>query len=360
MNYLERLKKVEQLLSDIPCDALLIDDPISLYYLLGVELSTGKFVVTPQNRYLIVDGRYFEQCQQNQLCEVILENTSSLNDLFCHPRLEFIHTLGIDSLKTSYRDFLKLEHWVQELANREKTISLIPLENPIAQLREIKDPQELHLLRQAARINYQGFEHVQSILKKGMTELEAAIELEMFWKKKGGRKVSFDPIIAFGQNSSKPHYRAGNTVLQEGMPVLIDIGVTLNHYHSDMTRVIFFGQVERIIKEIYEIVKKAKEAALALCKPGVKIGDLDEAARNIITKCGYGEFFTHSLGHGVGLEIHEAPFLRNRSPFKDRQLEPGMVITIEPGIYLPNVGGVRLEDTIAITQDGYENLTEPV
>lgn len=359
MDHIKRLQNVEKLLSDIPCDVLLIEDPLSIYYLTGLELSAGKLVVTHQRRYLLVDGRYFEKCQKNPFCEVILLTSHALNDLLCMPRLEFVHTLGFDSKATSYQNFLDLEHWLKELSDRGKSIDLLPIDNPVMSLRKIKDADEMNLLRRAAKINYQGFEHVCSILKEGITEEEAAVELEIFWKNKGGRKVSFDPIIAFGANCSMPHYRAGSTVLQSGMPVLIDIGVELHHYHSDMTRTIFFGKVDRVIQEIYDIVAHAKESALKLCKPGTRIGDLDSAARDVIKKYGYGEFFTHSLGHGIGLEVHEEPFLRNRSPENDQVLEPGMCITIEPGIYLPEVGGVRLEDTIVITQDGFENLTEP-
>ena len=140
--------------------------------------------------------------------------------------------------------------------------------------------------------------------------------------------------------------------------MLIDIGVTLNHYHSDMTRVVFFGEPDPLMEKIYTIVKKAQAAALSLCCAGARIGDLDAAARALIGSKGYGEYFTHSLGHGIGLEVHEPPTLRNKAPYFDMLLEPGMAITIEPGIYLPEKGGVRFEDTVVVTSAGYENLTQ--
>ena len=152
-----------------------------------------------------------------------------------------------------------------------------------------------------------------------------------------------------------PHYKGGSTALKKGDAVLLDIGVNWHRYHSDMTRVVFFGKPKPKILEIYEIVLAAQLAALELCRPGSKIGELDEAARDYIASKNYGEYFTHGLGHGVGLEIHEAPSVRSKGPDKNLKLEEGMAITIEPGIYLPGVGGVRIEDTVIITKKGHEN-----
>ena len=155
-----------------------------------------------------------------------------------------------------------------------------------------------------------------------------------------------------------PHYRAGPAKLKPNTPVLIDIGVVLAHYHSDMTRVAFFGAPPALIQTIYAIVEEAKARALAICRPGVLVGELDRSARDYISSKGYGDFFTHSLGHGIGLDIHEPPIIRDSGLYRTLPLQAGMAITIEPGIYLPGVGGVRLEDTIIITEQGYENLTE--
>lgn len=196
-----------------------------------------------------------------------------------------------------------------------------------------------------------------SILRPGMSEIEAATRLEIFWKQKGAKGVSFDPIIAFGANSSMPHHRSGKTVLEQGMPILIDIGVHLDHYCSDMTRMVYLGEPAPEMAKIHDVAAKAQKAAIEMCRPGVRIGDLDLKAREIIDQAGFGPRFTHGLGHGVGLEIHEDPIVRNRPPHHDLLLEPGMVITIEPGIYFSGIGGVRIEDTLAITEDGHENFT---
>lgn len=265
------------------------------------------------------------------------------------PEFSFIKTLAFDSENTSFKRFEDLE--------QSLSCALIPLVNPVAHLRLLKDAEELQLLREAAALGSKGFHYVCSLLKEGVSEIELARELEIFWKRNESKALAFDPIIAFDVNGSMPHYRAGSALLKKGMPILMDIGVNKAHYHSDMTRVVFFGEADPKIQEMYAIVQEAQQQALELCQPGVLIGEVDAKARSYITSKGYGEYFSHGLGHGVGLQIHEAPSIRNKPPYYNVPLAPGMVITIEPGIYLPGIGGVRFEDTIAITAEGHENLT---
>lgn len=349
MDYEKRLNKLRQHLANLPCDALLIEHPTHLLYLTGMEVSVGKVIVTQQEACLIVDGRYFENCCQQTLYRTILSEESSVKNWLYEQKIK---TLGFDPDKTSYQNFLTLSQSLSPL-------TITPIESPIQQLRLIKDDEEIIYLKQAARLGYDGYEYIVSLLKSGITETELAFELEFFWKKRGGKKLAFDPIIAFGANGSMPHYRAGTARLQPNTSVLIDIGVVLHHYHSDMTRVVYFGTPSNQIQTIYAIVEEAKQKAIELCRPGTLIGELDHTARSFITSKGYGDYFTHSLGHGVGLDIHESPTLRSHGPFSTQPLQAGMVITIEPGIYLSGIGGVRLEDTILITETGYENLTEP-
>ncbi|NGX42149.1 MAG: Aminopeptidase YpdF [Chlamydiae bacterium] len=349
--YKERLKKLQNLLKEESCDALIVEDPINLYYLTGLHLSAGTLLATTQGSHLIVDSRYIEKCKKSSPFPVLLaENNATLTNLLSSSELNFVKELAFDSGNTTYADFLKLQKETQKL-------NLRPLDNPVAKLRCIKDTSEIDLLRDAAKLGSEGFDFICTLLKEGITEEEVAIELEIFWRRRGGKKLGFDPIIAFGANSSMPHYSAGKELLKKGDPVLIDIGVNYEDYHSDMTRVVFFGEPNSKILEIYDIVRKAQQAALALCRPNTRIGDLDDAARKSIIQQGYGDQFGHNLGHGVGLEIHESPTLRNKPPHNEIPLQEGMVITIEPGIYLPNIGGVRLEDTVVIQKDGHENLT---
>lgn len=348
-HYLQRIKNLQNSLDAIKCDALLIEDPINLYYLVGIELSAGKIVVHKNGSHLIVDSRYIEACSKKSPIPVILSKPETLQQLLTSQKCSRV---AFNSATTSYKAFLELGSTIG------KEIELVPADAPVEKLRLIKDQDEINTLRDAAQLGSEGFDYVCSLLKEGITEAEIAIELEIFWKRRGSKGLGFDPIIAFGANSSMPHYRAGNVSLQQGVPVLIDIGVNWKHYHSDMTRVVFFGKPHPEIEKIYDIVKTAQQLALDLCKPNTSIGKLDDAARGYINSQGYGDRFSHNLGHGVGLEIHEAPTLRNTAPHAEVLLKPGMAITIEPGVYLPDIGGVRLEDTVVITESGYENLTQ--
>lgn len=356
MHYAARLELLRHLLASLPCDALLIEHPTHLLYLTGLELSAGKLLVTQQNACLIVDGRYIERSSVQTLYPVQLLQENSLKGLLMGYQ---IHQLGFDMHQTTYHAFLNLTQLAADLKSQSYAIDIVPVESPVQQLRLIKDEDEISRLRSAALLGYQGYEFVVSLLREGITEAEIAFELEFFWKKRGASHLAFDSIIAFGPNSSMPHYRAGQTKLQLHTSVLIDIGVVLSHYHSDMTRVAFFGTPPPIIQEIYSIVEEAKARALALCRPGTLIGELDSIAREWIASKGYNDYFTHSLGHGIGLDIHEPPIVRKIGPYSTTPLQAGMVLTIEPGIYLPEVGGVRLEDTVLITEKGHDNLTIP-
>jgi len=331
------------------CDALVIDDVLNIFYLTGQDLSTGVLFVTDKVARLVVDSRYYESCKHKCPFPVSLLKGDAFEIIFKLKSFQNVNVIGFDSQATSHSKFI-----AHKKSAKNQKLTLKALHNPVLKLRTIKDDDEIEALREAACLGSEGYDYVCSLLKSGITEIEVARELEIFWKRKGSRGLAFESIIAFGANSSMPHYQPGNVKLKRGQSVLIDIGVNLNHYHSDMTRVPFFGKPSKKMLEIYQVVKAAQEEALSMCRPGVKIGDIDAAARGLINSYGYGENFTHSLGHGVGLEIHELPFMRMKS---NETLKPGMIVTIEPGVYIPGEGGVRLEDTIAIHNDGYEDLT---
>jgi Xaa-Pro aminopeptidase len=362
MNHLyhKRINSLQDLMREIPCDALLIEDMVNLYYLTGLNLSAGKLLVHMQGAVLIVDSRYFEICEKRGPFPTYLEeNNQSLTQLLLLPEYSFIHILAISSSHMTYHRFVELNKEIDKInEHAEKKKIVKPTENLVEELRLLKCKEEIQILKAASNLGSEGFDYICSLLKEGISEEEIALELEIFWKRKKGQKTAFDPIIAFGVNSSMPHYRAGKAVLKKGQHVLIDIGVTYQHYHSDMTRVVYFGKPDPKIIEIHKIVQQAQNKALELCRPGTLIGELDATARDFIASQGYGKYFTHSLGHGVGLDIHEFPSLRNKPPYQNMPLKTGMVITIEPGIYLKDLGGVRIEDTIVITPQGYEDLTK--
>ncbi|MEZ5315274.1 MAG: Xaa-Pro peptidase family protein [Chlamydiales bacterium] len=337
---MDRIKKIQKSLDDWEVDLLIVDHPIDLFYLIGEVLSLGRLMISKQEVVLYVDGRYYELCKKKLLIPVaLLEKERDFFSLFEGKRI------GFDAFFTTYDCFLKFSSFKHEW---------VPLSKPLQLIRSIKEPLEIEALKRAANLCAEGFDFLLSLLKKGVTEKQLSIELEVYWRKKGGERLSFPPQIAFGKNSAYPHSRVGDLALEPGDIVLIDIGVVVNHYHSDMTRTIFFGEPQEELKKIHEIINAAQSKAFALCKPGTPIAELDHIARSYITESGYGDQFLHSLGHGVGLEIHEEPYIRKKAV---GELKEGMVITIEPGIYLVNQGGVRLEDTIVITSNGFENLT---
>jgi Xaa-Pro aminopeptidase len=336
---MDRIKKVQAFLESESLDALLVQEPHDLFYLTGLHLSAGQLYVGQKETLLFVDGRYTEAAKATRFHVEPLESFSK------YPTPG--QRIGFDGAATSYQNYTTLfEKWGKKL---------IAVNDPIKKLRAIKEKGEIELLKKAAELGSRGFDFALTQLKEGVSEEQIASELEIFWKKQGARKVSFEPIIAFGPNSSKPHYRAGGARLCNHDVVLIDIGVMRESYASDMTRVVAFGSPPAEMQKIYGVVKEAFEAAVAKCRPGASLADLDLTARAVIEKAGYGEFFPHSLGHGVGLEVHELPVIRKTS---QGTVEEGMVFTIEPGIYIPGLGGVRLEDTIVITSNGYESLTK--
>ena len=338
-----RIGRVQDFLIREKLDLLIVDHLVDLIYLTEVDLSIGRLIIEPDSATLFVDARYFEMCQKRATVTVKqIERYGQEPFDFKDKRV------GFDGANTSYQVYNQLKERVGE--------GLVPLDQPIRDFRQVKSVEELAILGQAGRLAMRGYDYLLNLIKEGVSDEALALELEIFWRKEGGQKLAFEAIIAVGENSSQPHYHPGKRVLKHGEPVLIDIGVVSGHYHSDMTRVVFCGAVDKKIEEIYDVVYRAQKMALELCRPGVLVGEVDRAARRVIDEAGYGDYFPHSLGHGVGLEIHELPFLKSTSPYGEVKLAEGMVITIEPGIYLPKVGGVRLEEMIAITSDGYENL----
>lgn len=341
---LKRFERLQEQLLQQGCDAFLVEDKINLYYYTGLELSAGLLIASGTGGTLLVDSRYFENATQKSPFQVLLMEQNSLKGL-----LKKHKTVGADGSLVTHQKFKEWEALSPE-------VNWKSLPNTLRMIRMIKDPCEIEALRQAATLGLAGFNFLEGEFREGISERELAQELEIFWKRGGSKGVAFEPIIAFGEASSMPHYRSGEKKLRHGEHILVDIGVNLAHYHSDRTRVFFFGTPDPKITQLYQLVQEAQKAALDICKPGTALGELDKAARQVIAAEGYGEQFTHSLGHGVGLEIHEEPFLRSKPPYGEMLLQERMVITLEPGIYLPGKGGVRYEDTVLVTNNGYEIL----
>ncbi|MES2344553.1 MAG: Xaa-Pro peptidase family protein [Chlamydiota bacterium] len=334
---MKRIQQLQEQLSLWDVDGCLVENPIDLFYLTGLTLSTGSLLVCTDSVCLFVDGRYKAMVQETGVVPYgdILELDRHLKN----------KKIAFDSSTTVYQRFVKLE-------KTDCALKAIP--GLTKELRVIKDSQEIAILKKSGKLALSGIEYVATLLKPGVTEKELAREFELFCLEGGASGLSFPPIIAFGSNSALPHYRSGNRVLQEGDIVLIDAGAILNNYCSDLTRMVFFGKEDPQLKKMYDSIREAHKAALSCCRPGTPLRVLDETARKSIEDAGLGELIVHGLGHGVGLEVHEFPSVNMKGDDKDVLLRAGMVITIEPGLYLPGKGGVRYEDTIIITDNGYE------
>ncbi|MCF6408470.1 M24 family metallopeptidase [Pseudalkalibacillus salsuginis] len=242
----------------------------------------------------------------------------------------------------------------EQIMNMYPSVTFTSAEEKLHELRLIKDEKELEILRKAAELADFGVETGIGALREGCTEMEVLATIEYELKKKGIREMSFSTMVLFGEKSGQPHGNPGSRELKKGDFVLFDLGVLLDGYCSDITRTVAFQEVSEKQKEIYDIVLKAQLETLEISKPGTRLGDLDKKAREIITIAGYGDFFPHRIGHGIGIDVHEYPSLSENN---DNLLKEGMTYTIEPGIYLPDIGGVRIEDDVLVTSTGYETLT---
>jgi Xaa-Pro aminopeptidase len=226
----------------------------------------------------------------------------------------------------------------------------------LKEMRVIKDEKEIEALQKAAHLTWRGIQWIKGLLKEGITEEELAFEFEFFVRKNGASGLSFDPIIAFGENSAYPHYRAGQNQLKKNQIVLMDVGAIVGQYRGDLTRVVFFGEPDPQLQKMLEWTRQAGTQAIHAARVGAHFGQLDQVARSVFAKHGVEEWFAHGLGHGIGLETHEFPNIREAGPDKDVLIEAGMVFTIEPGLYRPGLGGVRWEEMVLVTRGGAEKL----
>jgi Xaa-Pro aminopeptidase len=234
-------------------------------------------------------------------------------------------------------------------------VGLQPLENPLADLRIVKDEEEMAAVRRACRITARSIDYIRPRLRSGVTEKTLAREIESFFYKEGSPRIAFDLIVAMGDHTALPHHIPTDRRLARNQPVIFDIGCSISGYRSDLTRTLIYGKISPSLRRVFNIVQAAQKAGMERVRSGATGGQVDAASRGVITRAGYGRYFIHSTGHGVGIDIHEPPWIRPKS---QDVLKPGMILTVEPGIYLPGRFGVRIEDTLAVTETGYEVLTK--
>jgi len=331
-------------------DGYLVAREINLVYFTNY-LSEGKLLVPRDGEsVLYVDGRFYEEALENAKgCKIELsKKKGALNEMVqSQMRDRKLKRIGFDSLDAAvYLNFSKA------LENAEFT----PKNEMVMRLRSVKDKQEIECIRKAAELTGEGMKAAIETVRPGLREYEVAAEAEYKMRKSGSGMLAFDTIVAGGSHSAFPHARCTGYAIRKGDLVVIDIGASFQHYKADMTRTVVVGKPLPKQEKIYKIVRDAQERAFQSVKAGVKCINVDAVARKHIEKRGYGEYFVHGLGHGVGLEVHESPPTLN-SESKD-VLESGNVATVEPGIYIVDFGGVRIEDTVLVKKDGAERLTK--
>ena len=344
---MEKLEKLRALMKKKNLDALIVTSGQNRRYISGFTGSAGLLVITKSKQLFITDFRYIEQAADQAPDFEIIEHKQSIVQEACAQLLKegaqqvgFEHEDVTFALYQQFQDAIKAD--------------LIPASGLIEELRLIKSEAELRIMKTAAEIADAAYTHILTFVKPGMKEIEVSNELEFFMRKQGATQSSFDTIVASGYRSALPHGVASEKQIQKGELVTLDYGALYNGYCSDITRTFAVGEISDKLREIYDIVLEANLRGVAGVKPGITGKEADALTRDYITEKGYGQYFGHSTGHGLGMDVHESPALSFRS---DTVLKPGMVVTVEPGIYIPEVGGCRIEDDLVLTADGSERLT---
>ncbi|MGT2772313.1 M24 family metallopeptidase [Streptococcus marimammalium] len=341
-----RVKKLEEKLVQANIDAILVTSQKNIYYLTGFWGSAGTVFISQNHRLFLTDARYSLIAKQTIEGFEIIETRSPLTEILKVIEGNNIKKIGFDK-QISFAFY----QTIKELFSR---YDIQPLDNFIEELRTIKDTSEIALIRKACQISDQAFIDALDFIKPGKTELEVANFLDFRMRELGASGISFETIVASGYRSSMPHGVASQKIIENGESLTLDFGCIYQHYVSDMTRTIHIGQVSDEEHAIYDVVYQSNQQLIEKAKAGLSYRDYDGIARDVIAKAGYGSYFTHGIGHGMGLDVHELPFFGK----SDKKLEAGMVVTDEPGIYFEGKYGVRIEDDLLISETGCEVLTK--
>ena len=325
-------------------DALLVTRLPNVRYLSGFTGSNGQVVVAADGRaVLLTDGRYEEQAAREapDLERLVYRDRAPVPHALDAARSLGASRLGFEA-SLAYRE-------ARELEERADGLEVAPVEGVGGRLRWEKDPEELRALERAQGLTDLAFARLPDLLREGLTERELALELELEVRRAGAEALAFEPIVAFGEHAAEPHHRPCDRGLRRGDVVKVDLGARASGYHADMTRTVAFGEPPAELRELHALVARAQAAGLAALRAGATTGEVDAAARREVAEAGSGERFPHGLGHGVGLEIHEGPWLR---PGGTEEVPAGAVVTVEPGVYVPGLGGVRIEDVAVVGPEG--------
>lgn len=343
---MNRINKVREVMSAENLEGLLVSTPKNIRYLANFTGSAGNIFITQDKAYFITDFRYTEQAkEQAQGFEVIIHKLGIYHEVNEIIKREGLKTVGIEANQMNVSTYSKISEEFDTL--------LVQTSGLVEKIREVKDEEEIAIMKKACEITDDAFEHILTFIKPGITERQVANELDRFLKEKGSTGMSFETIIASGVRSSMPHGVASDKVIEDGDVVTLDFGCYYEGYSSDMTRTIAIGSIDPKLKEIYDIVLAAHEAVIKYTKAGMTGKEVDDIARNYISEHGYGENFGHTTGHGLGLDVHEGPAVAGRN---NEPLVVNNVITNEPGIYVEGLGGVRIEDDLVVKEDGVISL----
>jgi len=336
-----RLQKLRQRLAEEGIEAIFVSQPENWYYLSGFDGSAGFLLITSQETVLATDFRYLEQAKRQAPDYEIFQISGDIVDWF--PRLVAELNLGRLGFEAGHITFATYRQLTDVL--KQTKLKLIPTDGLVESLRAIKEPEEVQLITKASKISDSAIEYIEGIIHTGMSEKEVAWEIEKFMRENGSETLPFDIIVASGPNSALPHAKPSSRTIHSGEPVVIDIGARTGGYSSDLSRTICLGAPDDTFNKIYDTVLGAQLAVLAIISEGMTGGQIDNVARTVIQEAGYSEAFGHGLGHGIGLAPHEQPRL---GPNSIENLVDGMVFTVEPGIYLSDWGGVRIEDVVVM------------
>ncbi|WP_096434702.1 M24 family metallopeptidase [Alteribacter populi] len=345
---MSRIEKLRAKLSEEQVDGLLITSASNRRYMTNFSGTAGVALISEKEAKFITDFRYVEQANEQAHGYQVVQHTAPIHEEVAkQAKAMGIEKLGFEKDHVTYGTYDTFKNTIDG--------ELVPVSGLIEQLRMIKDEGELQTIREAVDNADAAFSHIQSFIRPGVKEIDVSNELEFFMRKRGAVSSSFDIIVASGVRSALPHGVASDKVIERGELVTLDFGAYYKGYCSDITRTVAVGEPSEELKKIYSTVLEAQKKGMDGIKAGITGKQADALTRDYIKEQGYGEYFGHSTGHGMGLEVHEGPGLSFKS---DTVLEPGMVVTVEPGIYIAGVGGTRIEDDTIVTADGNECLSK--
>jgi Xaa-Pro aminopeptidase len=350
-----RQKNVRDALKELKLDGLLLTHPPDLAYLTNFTGDDSVGLITEKEFLLVTDFRYQEQANLEAGWLKTSVRDGKMSDAVAKVITDAkLQRVGFEANFTTFGQADAMDRAIKEKKDA-RPVELVPLQDVMVNIRKVKDDNEVDLIRKSVGVAEEAFESIRAELKVGQSENYLAGLMVFELRSRGASNSSFPVIVAAGANSSLPHYRPGETLVQRDQPLLIDWGAIFKGYCSDLTRTMIVGRVSGRVRQIYKVVHEAQQAAFKFLRPGVTTMQADRVARDVIERAGFGEQFGHGLGHGIGREIHEMPSMRKTGG--EEELRPGMIVTVEPGIYLPGEGGVRIEDDVLITHSGCEILS---